>query len=92
MTYLAAERKLRKEYGIDLRTITERQDKATQALIEQKKTEKKAAFLVEKLDHALGQRAGAVVHSAYATGPVMGMERVSWPEAQRRLREAGVEL
>ena len=42
------------------------------------------------------KKAETVTHSkevktaAYATGPVMDMQLVSWPEAQRRLREAGV--
>jgi len=38
------------------------------------------------------QKAETVTHSAYAVGPVMGMQRVSWPEAQKRLRAAGVEI
>ena len=49
--------------------------------------------------HQKHSQAGEVVtHSkegktaTYAVGPVMGMRRVSWLEAQRRLRAAGVEI
>jgi len=31
-------------------------------------------------------------YSGYSTGPVMGCQMVTWPEAQRRLKVAGVEI
>jgi len=135
MTFPEASKKLREEYGIDLRSPAERQQAEIDGLIERKVAEGVSAALARQqamqssrprqevhsspLDRAnaalarihetqkeLGlitpkacgchakhsQKAEQVIHSAYAVGPVMEMPRVSWPEAQRRLRDAGVTI
>lgn len=99
MTYPAAEKKLREEFGIDLRSLHERQDATTRALIEKKNAEKKAAALAERRDIVQSPEAKQAVHSkevktysGYSTGPVMGCQKVTWGEAQKRLKAAGVEI
>ena len=42
--------------------------------------------------HAVHSSQKVETYSGYGVGPVMGCQMVTWPEAQKRLRAAGVEL
>lgn len=124
MTFPEASKRLREEYGIDLRDSAEKERAEIDGLIERKVAEGVSAALARQQAtqsqqarqevHATrskcschiasqsptgdchhqkhSQKAEDAIHSSYSVGPTMGCQRVSWPEAQRRLKEAGVEI
>ena len=138
MSFPEASKRLREEFGIDLRSQAEKEQEKIDGLIERKVAAGVSAALARQQAtqstqarqevHATRSKCSCHIasqsptgdchhqkppkttacgcsahakhfkegkdatHSAYATGPVMGMERVSWPEAQRRLKAAGIEI